>query len=54
MAESLLRVTDRRAERASNQTIIKAYRKLRPKGKEHVLIAVPRVGALLDKHTANL
>ncbi len=54
VAESLLRATDRRAERASNKTIIKAYRKLRPKGKEHVLVAVPRVGALLDRHTANL
>lgn len=54
VAESLLRVTDRRVELASNKTIIKAYRKLRPKGKEHVLVAVPRVGALLDKHTADL
>ena len=54
VAESLLSVTDRRAGRARSKTMVKAYKKLRPKGKEHVAIATPRLGALLDKHSAQL
>lgn len=54
VAESLLVVTDRRAQRAKNKTLVKAYNKLRPKGKEHVVAAVPRVGGVLDKHVPQL
>ena len=54
VAENLLTVTDRRAERAKSKTMVKAYKKLRPKGKEHVTIAVPGVGRVLDKHVAKL
>jgi len=49
VAEALLGVTDRRAERATNRAMVKAYNKLRPKGKQHVEAAVPGVGRMLDK-----
>ncbi|MFN3533670.1 MAG: DUF6918 family protein [Candidatus Brocadia sp.] len=54
VAESLLQITDRRASLSRNKTAVKAYNKLRPKGKEHVEIAVPEIGKLLDKHVVNL
>lgn len=54
VAESLLGITDRRAERASNKTMVKAYKKLRPKGKVHVEQAVPGIGRVLDRHTVKL
>lgn len=49
VAESLLAVTDRRAERSSHRGLVSAYQKLRPKGKAHVLAAVPGVGRLLER-----
>jgi len=54
VAESLLGITDRRAERASNKTLVKAYKRLRPKGKVHVEAAVPGIGRVLDRHAASL
>ena len=54
VAESLLGVTDDRARNAQNRTILKAYQKLRPKAKEHVVAAVPGVGAVLDRHVGDL
>ena len=54
VAESLLAVTDRRAERSTNRTLVSAYQKLRPKGKEHVVAAVPGVGRVLDRHVGAL
>ncbi|MCB9556694.1 MAG: hypothetical protein H6707_11370 [Deltaproteobacteria bacterium] len=54
VSEELLQVTDVRARNSSNRTIVKAYNKLRPKGKLHVEQAVPNVGALLDRHRAEL
>jgi hypothetical protein len=53
-ADSLLAITDRRAERSSHKTLVKAYHSLRPKGKVHVEQAIPAVGRLLDKHVASL
>lgn len=50
VAEALLSITDGRAKRASNKTLVKAYNKLRPKGKEHVVAAAPGIGRVLDKH----
>ena len=50
VAEGLLGVTDDRAGRSTNRAMVKAYQKLRPKGKEHVSAAVPKVGAILDKY----
>ena len=54
IAEALLGVTDRRAQRASNKTMVKAYNRLRPKGKQHVEAAVPGVGRMLDKSVGQL
>lgn len=51
-ADALLSVTDARAEKSSRDSIKKAYDKLRPKGKENVEAALPRLGALIDKHAA--
>jgi hypothetical protein len=50
VAENLLGITDRRAERSKNKTMVKAYNGLRPKGKIHVEQAVPGIGRVLDKH----
>ena len=54
VAESMLSVTDKRAQRSTHKTLVKAYQKLRPKGKVHVELAVPAVGRMLDKHVATL
>ncbi len=50
MAESLLGITDKRAERSSRAVIRKTYAKLRPTAKKHVMAAAPRLGQMLDKH----
>jgi len=54
VAERLLTITDRRAESSSKDSLKKAYFKLRPKGKEHVVAAIPGVGRVLDKHVTSL
>jgi hypothetical protein len=54
MADALLAITDRRAERAKNKTLANAYFKLRPKGKVHVEQAAPGIGRVLDKHIPSL
>jgi hypothetical protein len=50
VADALLAISDARAARASNQTLKKAYEKLRPTGKKHVEAAVPRIGRLVAKY----
>jgi len=52
-SDALLSVTDSRAERSSRDSIKKVYGKLRPNGKKNVEEALPRLGALVDKHAAN-
>ena len=52
VADSLLAISDERAQRARNQTLRKAYDKLRPTGKKHVEAAVPRVGRLIAKYAS--
>jgi len=54
ISESLLSVTDRRAAGSRHTTLVKGYKRLRPKGKEHVALAVPKVGGLLDRHITEL
>ncbi|HEY0707288.1 MAG TPA: hypothetical protein VGG33_10840 [Polyangia bacterium] len=49
VAESLLQITDARAQRANNQGLKTAYEKLRPTAKKHVEAAVPRIGRLIEK-----
>jgi hypothetical protein len=50
VAEALLGVTDGRAQRSKSGTVRKAYEKLRPSGKKHVMEAMPRVARLIKKH----
>jgi hypothetical protein len=50
VAESLLAISDARAHKTSNQTLRKAYEKLRPMGKKNVEQAVPRLARLVEKY----
>lgn len=52
VADSLLTISDSRAAKSTNNTLKKAYEKLRPTGKKHVEAAVPRIGRLIAKYTA--
>jgi hypothetical protein len=52
VADALLTISDARAARAKNQSLKKAYEKLRPTGKKHVEAAVPRIGRLIAKYTS--
>ncbi|MEE2828660.1 MAG: hypothetical protein VX498_05705 [Myxococcota bacterium] len=54
VADALLAITDERAKRSVNRTLVKTYNKLRPKGKEHVISSMPRVGDLIAKHASAL
>ena len=53
VADALLAISDERAQRAKNQSLRKAYEKLRPAGKKHVEAAVPRVGRLIAKYASS-
>jgi hypothetical protein len=53
VADSLLAISDERAQRAKNQSLRKAYEKLRPAGKKHVEAAVPRIGRLISKYASS-
>lgn len=50
VADALLGVTDARAEQSRRESIKKVYAKLRPQGKKNVEEALPRLGALIQKH----
>lgn len=50
VAEALLSITDARAKRSHLLAIKKAYDGLRGMAKKNVEEAVPRVGALIEKH----
>ena len=52
VAEKLLEVTDGRAKLAKNATVKKMYEKMRPTAKKHVEDAIPRLGALVERHAA--
>jgi len=52
IADSLLGITDDRAQHAKNAMVKKSYEKLRPTAKKHVEEAVPAIGRLVEKHTA--
>ena len=52
VADALLAVTDKRAERAQRGVIKKAYDKLRPAAKKHVEEAAPRLAEMLERHAA--
>jgi hypothetical protein len=50
VAEALLAVTDRRAERTDSGLLRKTYDRLRSSAKKHVEAAAPRMGQLIDRH----
>lgn len=50
ISEALLGVTDSRAESSNRPAIKKAYGMIRPQGKKHVGIALPRLGEIIAKH----
>ena len=52
VADALLRITDDRAGGAKHGLVKATYQRLRPTAKKHVEAAVPRIGALIAKHTA--
>ncbi len=54
VADALLEITDERARKNKNRVLVKSYMKLRPKGREHVIASMPRVGAMIEKHTKDL
>ncbi|MFO0682865.1 MAG: hypothetical protein U0234_12470 [Sandaracinus sp.] len=50
VADALLAITDRRAERTKYTSAKKLYETLRGTAKKHVESAMPRVGKLIEKH----
>jgi hypothetical protein len=52
VSDALLAISDERAARSTNNTLKKAYEKLRPTGKKHVEAAVPRIGRLIAKYAS--
>jgi hypothetical protein len=50
VADALLAVTDRRAERSSRGSVTSVYNRLRPKAQENVIAALPQLGALVERH----
>lgn len=50
VAEDLLAVTDERAGRTRHKTASKLYNKMRPSAKRNVSTAVPKLGALMERH----
>jgi len=50
VADALLAITDRRAQRANNQLVKATYERLRGQAKKHVEAAVPRLGQLFERH----
>lgn len=52
VSDALLAISDERAAKSTNNTLKKAYEKLRPTGKKHVEAAVPRIGRLIAKYAS--
>ncbi|HTE55514.1 MAG TPA: hypothetical protein VK698_31890 [Kofleriaceae bacterium] len=50
VADDLLKVTDERAARTKHKTAGKLYGKMRPSAKRNVSAAVPKLGALMERH----
>lgn len=50
VADALLAITDRRAERTKFAVVKSAYNRLRGTAKQHVEAAIPRLGKLIEKH----
>ena len=52
VALALLQAADHKVENAAQPGIIKAYKKLRMTGEKHVQLAVPGIGAILEKYVS--
>jgi hypothetical protein len=52
VADSLLSITDGRAERAKQAMLKSAYEKLRPMAKKQVEGAMPRLSRMIERHAA--
>ncbi|MGM0574667.1 MAG: DUF6918 family protein [Myxococcota bacterium] len=52
VAERLLTVTDRRAEKTKHTNAKRLYKKLRPSAKTQVLDSLPQVAALVDSYVS--
>jgi Family of unknown function (DUF6918) len=50
VAQSLLAVSDRRAQRSNRAAVTSVYGRLRPKGEQNVIEALPRLGDLVERH----
>jgi hypothetical protein len=50
VADDLLTVTDERASRTRHKTAGKLYGKMRPSAKRNVAAAIPKLGALMERH----
>jgi hypothetical protein len=50
VSNALLAVTDRRAQRSSRGSVTSVYGRLRPKGQDNVIDALPRLGELVERH----
>lgn len=52
VANALLSITDRRADKADNKVLVRAYKSLRGAAVDHIGSAMPRFADLLAKHAA--
>ena len=52
IADSLLTVTDGRAQKSKHKTLVKAYNSLRGKAVAHISAAMPRFSKLVVKHAS--
>lgn len=52
VGDALLKVTDDRAAKTTQPALRKAYQGVRGKAKEHVVAALPRVGAVVQKYAS--
>ena len=52
VADALLSITDQKAKKSSSGAVKSAYERLRGTAKKNVEAAVPRLGKLVEKHTA--
>ncbi len=50
VADALLTVTDRRAQRSQNRVVVKTYEKLRGAAKGHVIEALPGLARTIEPH----
>ena len=50
VSDALLAVTDRRAASSNRAAVTSVYNRLRPKGQDNVVEALPRLGALVERH----